>query len=83
VGELVYSALLDREALIQVSPEVVFLKDTYDQMVSEIKTLIQAKGSITAGEVRDHFNTSRKYVLAMLEYMDACGITVRRGVKGS
>lgn len=79
VGELVYSALLDREALIQVSPEVVFLKDTYDQMVKEIKTLIQAKGSITAGEVRDHFNTSRKYVLAMLEYMDGRGITVRRG----
>lgn len=79
VGELVYSALVDQAALVQVSPEVVFLKDTYLKMVAEIKALIQSKGAVSAAEVRDHFNTSRKYALALLEYMDGRGITVRRG----
>ncbi|MBN1535319.1 MAG: selenocysteine-specific translation elongation factor [Anaerolineales bacterium] len=79
VGELVYSALVDQEALVQVSPEVVFLPETYINMVEDIKNLIQSKGSISAAGVRDHFNTSRKYALALLENMDAQGITVRRG----
>jgi hypothetical protein len=29
--------------------------------------------------VRDHFNTSRRYVLALLEHLDATGVTVREG----
>jgi len=40
---------------------------------------LNKKGTITAAEVRDHFNTSRRYVLALLEYLDAQGITVRVG----
>jgi selenocysteine-specific elongation factor len=34
---------------------------------------------VTAAEVRDHFNTSRRYVLALLEHLDATGVTVRDG----
>jgi selenocysteine-specific elongation factor len=48
-------------------------------MVSDIKDILKKKTSITAAEVRDHFNTSRRYVLALLEYLDAQGITVREG----
>jgi len=35
--------------------------------------------SITAAQVRDHFNTSRRYVLAFLEHLDAIGVTIREG----
>jgi selenocysteine-specific elongation factor len=48
-------------------------------MVSEIRDLLKKQNAITAAEVRDHFNTSRRYVLALLEYLDAQGITVREG----
>ena len=40
---------------------------------------IQSKGEVSAGDVRDHFNTSRKYAIALLEYMDATHITQRVG----
>jgi selenocysteine-specific elongation factor len=48
-------------------------------MIGDIKNLLKQKQTITAGEVRDHFNTSRRYVLALLEYLDAQGVTVRKG----
>ncbi len=79
VGEDVYAALLDLDRLVQVSPEVVFSREGYDSMVKEIISMLQKKGTLTAAQVRDHFNTSRRYVLALLEHMDAIGLTVRDG----
>jgi selenocysteine-specific elongation factor len=58
---------------------VVYRKQDYDLMRSEIIELLKFRGTITAAEVRDHFNTSRRYVLALLEHLDAHGITIREG----
>jgi selenocysteine-specific elongation factor len=79
VGEGIYIAMVETGMLVPVPPDVVFRKQDYDLMVSEIRNLLQNKKSITAAEIRDHFNTSRRYVLALLEYLDAQGITVREG----
>jgi selenocysteine-specific elongation factor len=65
--------------LVPVPPDVVFRKQDYELMIAEIIKLLNQKQTITAGEVRDHFNTTRRYVLALLEYMDSQGITVREG----
>ncbi|HSB65519.1 MAG TPA: SelB C-terminal domain-containing protein, partial [Anaerolineales bacterium] len=79
VGEDVYTALVDLGRLVQLSPDVVFSKDVYERMVREILRLMDTHGNLTAGQVRDHFNTSRRYVLALLEHMDSIGLTVREG----
>ena len=79
VGEDVLAAMIDLGYLVAVSPDVFFRKEDYDQMVADIRRLIGERGAITAAEVRDHFNTSRKYVLALLEHLDAIGVTVRKG----
>ena len=79
VGEELYNALIETGLLVPIPPDVVFRKQDYDQMVAEIGDLLRQKNTITAAEVRDHFNTSRRYVLALLEYLDAQGITVREG----
>jgi len=79
VGEELYNAMIEVGLLIPIPPDVVFRKLDYDLMLTEIIGLLNKKGTITAAEVRDHFNTSRRYVLALLEYMDAQGITVREG----
>jgi selenocysteine-specific elongation factor len=71
--------MVDLDLLIPIPPDVVFRKQDYDLMISEIIDLLKSKGTITAGEVRDHFNTSRRYILALLEYLDAQGITEREG----
>ncbi len=79
VGEEVYNALLSLKKLIQISPEVVFTPETYQKMIVEIKKKLQDDGTITVAKARDHFGSSRKYMLAFLEKMDAEGITVREG----
>lgn len=78
-GEEVYAALVAQNRLVPVSSEVVFRREDYDQMVAEIRKVLENRGTITAAEVRDHFNTSRRYVLALLEHLDAIGFTVRQG----
>lgn len=79
VGEEVFAALLDLGRLVSVAPDVVFRKEDYDHMVAEVRRLIEARGEITAAEVRDHFNTSRRYALGLLEHLDAAGVTLRQG----
>jgi selenocysteine-specific elongation factor len=79
VGEEMYNAILDQGLLAPVSPEVVFRRIDYDTLVAAVKDMILADGSITAAGLRDRFNTSRKYALALLEHLDALGVTVRDG----
>jgi selenocysteine-specific elongation factor len=79
VSEDVFQALLDLEELLTVSPEVVFRKSDYQRMLGDIRQMLGKEGTITAAQVRDHFNTSRKYALALLEHLDAVGVTVREG----
>jgi len=79
VGDDVYTALIDLGEFVPVSPDVVFRKDTYEEMVSVLRDLIIRSGSISAAQFRDHFATSRKYALAFLEYTDSVGITIREG----
>jgi selenocysteine-specific elongation factor len=62
-----------------VSPDVFFDAETYDEMVGQLRAAALARGSITVAEARDLFNTSRRYVLALMEHLDELGVTVRDG----
>jgi selenocysteine-specific elongation factor len=79
VGEEVFNALVDLANLVAVSPEVVFRKSDYDGMVAKIRQTIQEKDQITVADVRDLFKTSRRYALALMEYLDSIGVTLRDG----
>jgi selenocysteine-specific elongation factor len=48
-------------------------------MLSELRGLFSQHKELTVAQVRDHFNTSRRYILAWLEHLDSQGITVRSG----
>jgi selenocysteine-specific elongation factor len=79
VGEDIYSALVEFGELVAVSNEVVFRKSDYETMVEEIRTAIRQKEQISLAEVRDLFNTSRRYAQPLLEHLDQIGVTVRVG----
>jgi len=79
VSEDVYEALVDLGKLIQVSPDVVFRREDYDNLIDEVQNYLINNQRATAAEIRDHFDTSRKYALALLEHMDSIGITIREG----
>ena len=82
-GEDIYSALLEFGDLQAVSDEVVFRKSDYDSMVEKIRLAILQKGQISLAEVRDLFNTSRRYAQALLEHLDATSVTIRSGISGN
>lgn len=79
VGADVLAWLVESGRLVQVSPEVVFEAGAYRRMVQAVVERLQAQGRITVAEARDMFGTSRKYVLALLEHLDAQHITRRVG----
>ncbi|MBN1178421.1 MAG: selenocysteine-specific translation elongation factor, partial [Anaerolineae bacterium] len=79
VGEDVLVVLLNRGDLVQVSPDVLFLPAIYTAMVQRIREHVQKHGSITLGQTRDLFDTSRKYAQGLLEHLDATGVTQRVG----
>jgi selenocysteine-specific elongation factor len=53
------------------------------EQIGEIRTrlvrLLRTEGRITAAQFRDAVGTSRKYIVPLLEFFDASGVTVRDG----
>lgn len=78
-GEEVVSALIELGDLVAVSTEVIFRKKDYETMVERIKNAIRQHGQVSLAEVRDLLGTTRKYVQALLEHLDAIGVTLRDG----
>jgi len=79
VGPEVFNALLETGRLVRVSPDVVFLTETYREMVRRVVERLKREGRITVAQVRDMFGTSRKYALALMEHLDERKITKRVG----
>jgi selenocysteine-specific elongation factor len=79
IDEPLLTALVETGQLIQVDEDVLFQPEIYQQMQAAVVTHIQTHGSITLAELRDKFDTSRKYAVAVLEYLDKTSVTVRRG----
>jgi len=75
----IVSALLHQGILVRLSEDVLFLHDTYDEIVAGIVAFIREHGRMTVAQVRDTFNTSRKYALAIMEHLDDRKVTRRQG----
>lgn len=79
VGDDVYFALIDLGQLHQLSSDVVYATAEYEQIVSQIVTYLEHNGTLSAAQVRDLLQTSRKYAIALLEHLDDRKITKRQG----
>jgi selenocysteine-specific elongation factor len=79
LGAELFAALLDVGTFVRLSPEVVYLSDTVDEMRTRIVEHIQQEGSVTIAQVRDLFGASRKYAVALMEYLDQQRVTRRVG----
>jgi len=75
------SLLLEQKTLIEIEKE----KSLYihAKVLEELKGLVagfvKEKGSITVADLRDLVNTSRKYAVPLLEYLDKIHFTRREG----
>ncbi|MEE9365555.1 MAG: selenocysteine-specific translation elongation factor [Dehalococcoidales bacterium] len=71
--------LMEQRQVVKVTSDVVFAASVYDEMVEKVTSRIKSQGQITLAEVRDVFQTSRKYAQALLEHLDGKKITRRVG----
>ena len=75
----VLNLLADEGKVVKVSEIVVFSASAYRDMVDKISDYIKERGEITVADVRDLFGTSRKYAMALMDYLDHQRITRRVG----
>ncbi len=71
--------LIDQAMLVRISGGVLFRQTDFAEIVEEVRSTAQQQGTITLAQVRDLFDTSRKYAQAILEELDARRITRREG----
>jgi len=79
VGMEVMNALLEMGEFIPLSSDIVFRRKDYEEAVGKIHGMLLQNARITLAEVRDLLHTSRKYAQALLEHLDANGMTLRDG----
>lgn len=79
VGEDVYRAMVDLGTLVQLNNDVVYETSQYNSLAGQIVEYLSKNGRIDAAQTRDLLGTSRKYAIALLEYLDDNKITRRTG----
>ncbi|HXG52024.1 MAG TPA: selenocysteine-specific translation elongation factor [candidate division Zixibacteria bacterium] len=72
--------LLERDgSVVRVASELYFTGAYVDRVRDLLYRFLSDKGEITAAAFRDLLGSSRKYTIALLEYFDRVGTTVRIG----
>jgi len=71
--------LVEERQVVRLAENVVFAASAYDDMVRRVVEHLKSQGNITVAQVRDMFQTSRKYALALMEHLDEEKVTRRVG----
>ena len=71
--------LLVENLLVKIDDEFIVTQEFFQTILYSVSEHIQINQSITVGEFRDLFNTSRKFALLILEHLDAKQVTKRVG----
>jgi selenocysteine-specific elongation factor len=79
VGTEVLGALIEQGQIVKIGEGVLFLRDTYNEAIATLIEYLHAHGKMTVAEARDALGATRKYILPLLEHLDALKITRRVG----
>jgi selenocysteine-specific elongation factor len=75
----VMTALTDVGRLVRLADRVVYHEKNLRSARDFVVQCIREKGDITAAELRDKLGVTRKYAVAILEYLDGAQVTRRLG----
>ena len=64
---------------MRIGADLYFLTDSLNDVRRGVQEAFSGRADITPAMFRDHFNTTRKYTIPLLEYLDREGVTVRVG----
>jgi selenocysteine-specific elongation factor len=78
VGELVQLAAA-RGELVRLAPGLWLSREQWERGKRLVTEAIRARGGLTVAEIRDLLGSSRKWVVPIVEALDASGVTRRAG----
>lgn len=73
----IYNLLIEEGTLVKLPEDVIMHKEVIDSVKDKIIEWLNKNGSITLGEAKEILDVSRKYLVAILEYLDQAEITKR------
>jgi selenocysteine-specific elongation factor len=73
--------LVDQDKLVRLKADLFYHRQVLDHIEQHLRTHLEQKGDISAGEFRDLLHISRKYAIPLLEHFDNQRVTVRMGDK--
>lgn len=79
VARAALTKLVAAGRVVRLGPELHFAASAVDAARERIVEYLRANGTMLAKDARDVLGTSRKYVVPLLEYFDARGVTRREG----
>ena len=79
VSQELLSVLIDQGKVVRVADGVIFAASAYKEMTDRIIEHLKDQGSITVADARTMFDSSRKYILPLMEHLDQQQITRRNG----
>ena len=71
--------LYQEKKLIKIAPLVVLSYNHFKKAQDMVVSIIREKGILNSADFKYNLNTSRKYALAVLDFLDAKRVTVRSG----
>lgn len=77
--QAVLDYLIDTGVVMRIGPELLFHRDAIAKALEIARELGRDGRAFTAAEFRDSCGNSRKYAVALLEYLDSSRITKRVG----
>jgi len=80
-GKDVLDLMVKDGVLVKVKEDLYFHKEAIEGLKQRLLGYLKEKGEIDAPQFKDMTNISRKYMIPLLEYFDACQLTMRVGDK--
>ena len=71
--------LVTQGRIVRVNEDTVFARSAYDDAVGRLRAHLSEHRTLTVAAARDVLGSSRRYVLPLLEWLDAQKITRRVG----
>ena len=79
--QTVMDGLLEEELVVKVSDDLIYDKDTILKLTDEVISILEEKKELQMSDIRDKYELSRKFAIALLEYFDRIKLTKREGDK--
>lgn len=79
--QTVMDGLLEQDLVVRVSDELIYDKKAIEKLTEEVKQILKDQNEIAMNDIRDRYNLSRKFSIALLEYYDRIKVTRRVGDK--